>query len=162
GPFYTMELVDGGDLRERTPMHWRDACSVIYDVCSSLALIHSRRLVHRDISPRNIRCSRDGHAKLIDFGALVPMGPGGLIVGTPPFVAPEVLHRSVLDARTDLFSLGASFYYTLTGRIPYSAKSFEQLLDAWDIKPEPPSDLISGIPPELDALVLSLISTTPA
>ena len=162
GPYYTMELLDGGDLRERTPMPWRDACSVIYDVCSSLALIHSRRLVHRDVSPRNIRCSVDGQAKLIDFGALVPMGPGDIIVGTPQFVAPEVVYRSVLDARTDLFSLGATLYYTLTGRVPYPVKTFQQLLDAWDVKPHAPSTLADGIPPALDTLVLSLIATEPA
>ncbi len=162
GPYYTMELLDGGDLRERTPMPWRDACGVIYDVCSSLALVHSRRLVHRDVSPRNIRCTRDGKAKLIDFGALVPMGPGDIIVGTPQFVAPEVVYRSVLDARTDLFSLGATLYYTLTGRVPYPVKTFQQLLEAWDVKPQAPSRLVSGIPPALDSLVLSLISTEPA
>jgi hypothetical protein len=162
GPYYTMELIDGGDLRERNRMPWRDACGVIYDVCSSLALIHSRRLVHRDVSPRNIRCSQDGQAKLIDFGALVPMGPGDIIVGTPQFVAPEVVYRSVLDARTDLFSLGATLYYTLTGRVPYPVKTFQQLFEAWEIKPQAPSRLIEGIPEALDALVLSLLSTEPA
>jgi tetratricopeptide (TPR) repeat protein len=162
GPYYTMELLDGGDLRERTPMPWRDACHVIYDICSSLALIHSRRLVHRDISPRNVRCSQDGQAKLIDFGALVPMGPGDLIVGTPQFVAPEVVYRAALDARTDLFSLGATFYYTITGRVPYPVKTFNELLDAWDTKPQPPSFLVEGIPPALDSLILSLVSTDPA
>src|SRR5690349_5219242 len=64
-PFYTMELLDGGDLRERCPLNWTDACAVAYDICSSLALLHSRRLVHRDVSPRNVRCTRDGLAKLI-------------------------------------------------------------------------------------------------
>jgi serine/threonine-protein kinase len=53
--YYTMELLDGGDLRERCPLTWRDACRLMFDVCSSLALLHSRRLVHRDISPRNVR-----------------------------------------------------------------------------------------------------------
>jgi tetratricopeptide (TPR) repeat protein len=143
-------------------MPWRDACHVVYDICSSLALIHSRRLVHRDISPRNIRCSQDGQAKLIDFGALVPMGPGDLIVGTPQFVAPEVVYRSNLDARTDLFSLGATLYYTLTGRVPYPVKTFHELLDAWDVKPRPPSFLVDGIPAALDSLILSLVSTDPA
>src|SRR5690349_9795433 len=49
GPFYTMELLDGGDLADRSPLPWREACALIYDVCSSLALLHSRRLVHRDV-----------------------------------------------------------------------------------------------------------------
>jgi serine/threonine protein kinase len=118
GLYYTMELLDGGDLRERCPLPWREACVLLSGVCSSLALIHSRRLVHRDVSPANIRCTRDGEAKLIDFGALAPMGTPSSIVGTAAFVAPEVVHRSALDARTDLFSFGATLYFALTGRPP--------------------------------------------
>jgi serine/threonine-protein kinase len=69
-PFYTMELLDGGDLRERAPIGWRETCRLVFDVCSALALLHSRRLLHRDLSPRNIRCTQAGQAKLIDFGAM--------------------------------------------------------------------------------------------
>jgi hypothetical protein len=161
GAYYTMELLDGGDLRERSPMPWREACSLLFDVCSSLALLHSRRLVHRDVSPRNVRCTQQGSAKLIDFGAMVPMGQGGQIVGTPPFVAPEVVHRSTLDARTDLFSLGATLYFALTGRAAYPARDFAQLLEAWSVKPPAPSSLVADIPAALDGLVMSLIALEP-
>src|SRR6185503_17761221 len=139
GPFYTMELLDGGDLRQRSPLPWREACALTYDVCSSLALIHSRRLVHRDVTPRNIRCTRDGQAKLIDFGAMVPMGPGAVVVGTPSFVAPEVVLGSAADARADRFSLGATLYFSLTGRVPYPAHNFAELPEVWKRKPPPPS-----------------------
>lgn len=162
GPFYTMELLDAGDVRGMAPIPWETACSLFYDVCSALALVHSRRLVHRDVTPRNIRTTRDGRAKLIDFGAMVPMGPGGLIVGTPQFVAPEVVNRSSLDARTDLFSLGASFYYALTGRSPFPAKDFAQLFDVWEVKPLAPSRIAPDVPEALDALVLSLLAIDPA
>jgi len=162
GPFYTMELLEGQDLRERTPLSWREACVLLYDVCSSLALIHSRRLVHRDISPRNIRCSSAGSAKLIDFGAMVPMGHGHSIVGTAPFVAPEVVHLSALDGRTDLYSFGATLYYALTGRLAFPARDFPQLFEVWKNKPLPPGSLVDGIPEALDDLVLSLLSFEPA
>lgn len=162
GAFYTMELLDGGDVRERAPLPWREACAVAHDVCSALALLHSRRLVHRDVSPRNIRCTKDGQAKLIDFGATVPIGPGRVIVGTPQVVAPEVLQRANLDARTDLFSLGATLYFALTRRLPYPARRFDDLLQAWAIKPIPPSVHVPEIPEALDALVLSLLSVDPA
>jgi hypothetical protein len=160
--YYTMELLDGKDLRERSPLPWREVCALLFDVCSSLALLHSRRLVHRDISPRNIRCTQDGLAKLIDFGALVPMGSGGRVVGTPPFVAPEVLHRLTVDARTDLYSLGATLYYALTGRAAYPARDFGGLLEAWRHKPRPPSHVVAEVPAALDALVMSLLSLEPA
>ena len=68
GPYYTMELLDGGDLHDRTPLPYAVACAHLLDVCSSLALLHSRGLVHRDVSPRNIRCTHAGHAKLIEIG----------------------------------------------------------------------------------------------
>mgnify|MGYP003444457434 FL=1 len=162
-PYYTMELLDGGDLRDRTPVGYRDACRIAFDVCSALALLHSRRLLHRDISPRNIRCTLDGQAKLIDFGAMAPMSDGGSeVVGTPAFTAPETLQRLALDPRTDLYSLGVTLYYALTARLPYAARSFTELLDAWRIKPVPPSALAADIPAALDDLVLSLIGIEPA
>ncbi|HKU42371.1 MAG TPA: AAA family ATPase, partial [Polyangiales bacterium] len=162
GPYYTMELLDGGDLREQSPLPWREACSMAFEICSSLALLHSRRLLHHDISPRNIRRTRDGRAKLIDFGAMAPMGVhGGQLVGTPPFVSPEALHRSALDARADLFSLGAALYYALTGKLAYPARSFAEVQQAWTERPAPPSLRARDVPPALDELVLSLISIEP-
>ncbi|HKP64830.1 MAG TPA: serine/threonine-protein kinase [Polyangiales bacterium] len=162
GPYYTMELLDGGDLRERAPMPWREACELLFDVCSSLALLHSRRLLHRDISPRNIRCTRDGKAKLIDFGAMTSMGTGAPVVGTPAYTPPETVHRLALDGRADLFSLGVTFYTALTGQMPYPARTFAEALAAWKTKPLPPSARVATIPPALDDLVLSLISIEPA
>jgi hypothetical protein len=162
GPYYTMELLEGEDLRQRSPVHWREACRLLYDICSSLALIHSRRLVHRDVSPRNILCTLAGPAKLIDFGAMAPIGHGGFIVGTAPFVAPEVVHLSAMDARTDLYSLGATLYYALTARAAYPAREFSQLFEVWRNKPLAPGMLVEGIPEALDALVLSLLNLEPA
>ena len=162
GPYYTMELLDGSDLRDLSPLPWRRACELVFDVCSSLALLHSRRLVHRDITPRNVRCTREGHAKLIDFGAMVHMGPCAQVVGTPAFIAPEVVHRSALDARTDLYSLGATLYYALTGRMPYPARDLAGVLKAWSSRPAAPSQRAPDVPAELDALVMSMLNLEPA
>src|SRR5688572_9084668 len=54
GPFYTMELLEGDDLHSLAPLPWRDACALLRDVCSAVALVHSRRLLHRDLSPKNV------------------------------------------------------------------------------------------------------------
>src|ERR1041385_4288944 len=59
-PYYTMELLDGGDLLDRVPCEWRMACALARDLCSALSLLHSRRLVYRDLSPKNVRCTSDG------------------------------------------------------------------------------------------------------
>jgi hypothetical protein len=160
-PYYTMELLDGGDLKELAPLPWKRACALMIDACSALGLIHSRRQVHRDLTPRNVRCTRDGKAKLIDFGAMVPMGPNKQVVGTPAFTAPEVVTLQSLDARTDLYSLGATFYYALTGHGAYPCRNFTELHDMWRAKPEPPSGLVAEIPKELDHLMLSLLALDP-
>ena len=163
GPYYTMELLDGGDLQAMLPVDWRRACAVARDVCSALSLLHSRRMVHRDVSARNVRCTSDGLAKLIDFGAMVPMGPNKhAVVGTPPYTAPEVMQLMLLDARTDLFALGATLFYALVGRHAYPAKSFVDLVERWSHAPPSPSTFVPGIPPALDTLVLDLLQTNPA
>jgi anti-anti-sigma regulatory factor len=161
-PYYTMELLDGGDLRASAPLPWRRACELMYDIASSLALLHSRRFVHRDVTPSNIRCTRDGRAKLIDFGAMVPMGTGATVIGTPAYVAPEVQQRGVLDASTDLFSLGATLYFTVTGRTPFASADLAGMAAAWATTPLAPSQHVPEIPPAFDALVLSLLSIEPA
>jgi serine/threonine-protein kinase len=161
GPYYTMELLDGGDLLGLMPVDFRRVCSIASDVCSALSLLHSRRIVHRDLSPRNIRCTSDGLAKLIDFGAMTPMGASKELVGTPVYCAPEILNKRALDARTDLYALGATLYYALTERHPYPVRDFASLPNAWRFGVARPSELVPGIPSALDALVLDLLQLEP-
>jgi hypothetical protein len=162
GPYYTMELLSGGDLSRLVPMEYRRACQLAKDVCSAISLLHSRSMVHRDLSPRNVRCTADGLAKLIDFGAMAPMGRSRSgIVGTPAYSAPEVLNGQVLDARTDLFALGATLYYALTGHHAYPAKDFASLPERWQVACPEPSQYVPEIPPALDALVMELLRLDP-
>ncbi|MDH5673212.1 MAG: protein kinase [Myxococcales bacterium] len=160
-PFYTMELLDGGDLIERAPLDFRRACSVAHDVCFALSLVHARGMVYRDLSPRNVRCTSDGKAKLIDFGAMAPTGSAKAAVCTPTVAAPEVVNVQPLDARTDLYALGALLYHTLTGHAPFAAKSFRQLATLWQQTPPPPSSFVSDVPEALDNLVTDLLQLDP-
>jgi hypothetical protein len=160
-PYYTMELLDGSDLRELAPLPWSRACRVLRDIASSLALLHSRRLLHRDLSPRNVRCTRDGHAMLFDFGTMAPMGVAKDVAGTPPYMAPEAVHGQALDARTDLYALGALAYWTLTGYDAYPARDARELRQLWPRAVLPPSAIAPGVPEALDALVMSLLSLDP-
>lgn len=157
-PYYTMELLAGKDLRSVGSVRWREACSLARDVASALAIVHSRRLLHRDVSLRNVCRTEDGHGKLLDFGALTPMGPSQDIVGTPSFMAPESLQEVSLDGRADLFSLGACLYYLLTGRQAFPARRVSDLAEAWRGTPAPPSAFATDVPPKLDDLVLALLS----
>jgi serine/threonine protein kinase len=170
-PYYTMELLDGKDLRELAPLPYREACRHLRDVASSLALLHARRLLHRDLSPRNVRITSDERAKLIDFGALTGFGLSESVVGTPPFVPPEALHHAPLDQRADLYSLGALAYWLLTGRNAFPVHQLADLPEAWRRTPARPSEVVQAvdqdltalppIPRALDELVMALLTPNP-
>lgn len=161
GPYYTMELLDGVDLKEVGALEPRDAARLMRDVAAALALLHARGLVHRDLAPRNVRQTADGRAKLLDFGILCSVGATGEWVGTPAYTAPESVRRMSIDGRTDLFSLGLLGYWLLTGRVAYRCRAFAELEEAWKAPPPPPSSIASGIPPALEELVLSMMSLDP-
>lgn len=130
GPYYTMELLGAADMRRAAPLPYKTTCTCLRDVAASLALLHTRRLVHRDLSPGNVRMTDDGRCKLLDFGALAPFGSSNVVVGTPPLVAPEALSLAPLDERTDLYALGALAYWMLTGRHAYPVKTAQSGLSA--------------------------------
>jgi len=157
GAYYTMELLGGQDLRALGKTEWRTACALLRDVASSLAILHSRRLLHGDLSPRNVRCTLDGRAKLLDFGAMMPMGVTKRVVGTPPYIAPELVQMQPLDGRTDLYALGALGYFLLTGVQAYPARSVLQLRDVWRSTPRAPGELAPEIPTALSQLIMELL-----
>jgi hypothetical protein len=157
GAYYTMELLAGQDVRALGKTPWRRTCEILRDVASSLAILHSRRLLHGDVSPRNVRCTLDGRAKLLDFGAMMPMGVAKRVVGTPPFIAPELLHMQALDGRSDLYALGALGYYLLTGRQAYPAEQVRQLRDIWRRPLQAPMLLEPEVPAALSGLIVELL-----
>ena len=161
GPYYTMELLSGQDMRNAAPLPYREACLQLRDVATSLSLLHARRLLHRDLSPANVRMTRDGRCKLLDFGALATFGLSDVVAGTPPVVPPEAFGRGPLDQRADLYSLGALAYWMLTGRHAYPARHLEELPIHWRAAPPPPSALAPEVPRSLDALVLRLLDADP-
>jgi tetratricopeptide (TPR) repeat protein len=161
GAFYTMELLDGVDLKEAGRLDWREACRVLRDVAGALAFLHARGLLHRDLAPRNIRYTADGRAKLIDFGLLASVGVSTEIAGTPAFIAPENLRGLPLDGRTDLYALGALGYWVSTGRHPYPARALGELERLWRQSPPPPSEIVDDVPPAFDELIASLLCLDP-
>jgi hypothetical protein len=161
GPYYTMELLDGASLGERGELHWSEACRLLRDVASSLAVLHARRLVHRDVTLRNIHCTRAGRCKLIDFGAVTRMGSVDSVVGTPPYLPPEALDGRALDARADLFALGAALYRLLTGRHAYPAATIDELHSHWRVRPRSPHELVRDVPVELSHLTMAMLCLDP-
>jgi hypothetical protein len=161
GAYYTMELLEGGELRQLGPLAPSEICRLGRELCSALALLHSREMLFRDLSPRNVHCTADRRAKLIDFGAVMPMGLPRNIVGTPTCCAPEAIDMHPLDARSDLYSLGATLYFALTGKYAFAARSFAHLRQLLDTQPTRPSELVADVPARLEALLLELLHVDP-
>ena len=146
--FYAMELIEGETLNERVrrvgPVDARTAIEIAQQVTSALAAAEKQGLVHRDLKPANLMLvSRDGETtnkkkllvKIIDFGLAKAIhtqtDPKSLthdrFVGTPAFASPEQFEHSVLDVRSDIYSLGATLWFALTGKTPFSGRTMEDI-----------------------------------
>jgi serine/threonine-protein kinase len=149
-PWIAMELVDGSSLRatlERDgPLPWERLIQYAEELASALQLAHSHHILHRDVNPKNVLLGKDGRARLVDFGlARYFVGPeeassvstqssditaAGSVAGTLPYMSPEQALGKSLDARSDVFSLGALFYEMCTGRRAFSGSQRAHILDA--------------------------------
>ncbi|MBM3979156.1 MAG: response regulator [Planctomycetes bacterium] len=162
--YYVMELIGGADLHAAVnatgPLPPNRVCDLFRQIAEALAEAHRFGLVHRDIKPSNILITPDWQAKLLDFGlALRPqnrMTEPGLLLGTIGYMAPEQAQAShEVDARADLFSLGATMYWALTGREPFP-ETGNVLRDLTARLTAPPLDVRKArpeLPDELGALV---------
>jgi serine/threonine-protein kinase len=179
--YLVMELVAGEDLgrilRSFGPMLWSRLGKVIVQVCSSLAEAHGKGIVHRDMKPENVMLvrARDGSdiAKVLDFGlaklregeGLSELTSAGAIVGTPYFMSPEQVRGDPVDARSDIYSLGALMYRALTGHYPFNGPTpmsvFTKHLTELPVPPaERSPDL--NIPAGMSRLVMKALLKNPA
>lgn len=142
--FIVMEYVDGPTAQERLEKHGRlplaDAIRIIIDIARALEYLHHQRYVHRDIKPGNILIAPDGSAKLADLGVAKFLdNDHGLTtldqhVGTPYYMPWEQgINACLVDARSDLFALGATFYHLLTGRVPFPGEDEERIAQRKEI-----------------------------
>ena len=173
GVYIAMERLRGQDLRQALQSGWMptpdEAALLVRRVADALAYAHARGVVHCDIKPANIFLSRRGKPKVLDFGiarvahhAALP-ALEGLIAGSPYYQAPEQLYNGVIDARTDLYALGAVMYELLAGRKAFAGDSLEQIRHAvLHHDPVPPHALNPSAPPELSAIALRALAREPA
>ena len=132
-------------------------------LADALAHAHAQGVIHRDVKPDNVWLAADGSAGLGDFGIAVAIDdPGasrGSVTGTPYYQAPEQAAGEPPLPQSDLYALGATLWELLCGRPPFQGPDAATLLTQHrHAEPEPPSRLVAGVPPELDALVLSLLA----
>jgi serine/threonine-protein kinase len=171
-PYLAMELLPGETLQARIERQGalppREAAAVVVQIAEALDYAHSKGVVHRDLKPSNVMLLADGTTKVMDFGIARARRFEGLTVtgaflGSPDYIAPEAIEGGKTDARSDLYSLGVTFYEALTGRRPFSGDTpFAVLRMHLTETPAPPSSLLPDVPPELERMVLRLLSKDPA
>jgi Tol biopolymer transport system component/predicted Ser/Thr protein kinase len=145
--FIAMEMLDGlplGSWLERERPELRRVLEVLTQVADALAAAHEAGIVHRDIKPANVLVTPQGYAKVLDFGlaklaeaapatgetADLRLSRSGVILGTPAYMSPEQAQARPVDARTDVFSLGAVLYEAATGRRPFAGSTSVDVLHA--------------------------------
>jgi serine/threonine-protein kinase len=158
-----MEFCVGQTLQENRIENVPQVVTIFNDVASGLAYMNAHGFVHSDIKPNNIVVSPEGVVKVIDMGQSCPLGTiKERIQGTPDFIAPEQVHRRPLDARTDVYNLGATLYWVLTGKaIPTALPQKGSMTMMADLAFIPPEDLNNQVPTSLNKLVMDCIETRP-
>jgi serine/threonine-protein kinase len=178
--YYVMEYLDGLDLQKLVdrfgPVTAARGVFILTQVSSALSEAHARGIVHRDIKPSNIFLTQRGglydFVKVLDFGLAkqvtavetVSLTKTGVALGTPRYISPEAIRGAQnIDARSDLYCLGAVAYFMLTGRPPFDAvTSAELMIDHLKAKPVPLSHVSElPIPAELEAIVLRCLEKEP-
>ena len=176
-----MELLSGCDLKERIAsrgaMPWKETLPLLRQMCLGLTAAHERGVIHRDLKPENVMLTGSPgappHVKLLDFGIAKQLDTDGMtatgtgiVVGTPGFVAPEVIVEGVTDdPRSDLYSVGVMWFEMLTATKPFDAPTPFALamLHVQEPPPRPTSVLpFSPVPAPVEELLLRLLQKRPA
>jgi Tol biopolymer transport system component len=176
-PFMVMELVEGVPLDRYIagrPLELNTVLDLAMEIADALEAAHAKGIIHRDIKPGNIFVTKRGQAKVLDFGlaklVLEPRAAAaatavqtaadalltspGTALGTVSYMSPEQARGKQLDARTDIFSLGAVLYQMVTGRVPFEGETSAVIFDAiLNHDPISPTQFNPGLPPKLEEII---------
>jgi serine/threonine protein kinase len=173
-PYLVTELVAGGSLDARIersgPLAPQEAARLVRDIARAVEYAHSEGVLHRDLKPANVLLTPDGSAQVVDFGlALLEdkdtrLTESGMALGTPAYMPPEQVdaRKRVLDARSDVYALGATLHHALSGAPPFDADSVEAVFAALLYQEaEAPGLRQPGVPEDLDTIVLRCLQKEP-
>jgi eukaryotic-like serine/threonine-protein kinase len=163
-----MSYVQGGtleDMLDGSLLTLEEVCILLEQLTSAVAYMHSLGLMHRDIKPANMLFDQDHHLYLTDFGIVTWLGerPGcdGHMMGTPHYVAPEILEGYV-DERSEVYSVGILLYQMLTGYVPFDGTSdWKICLHHWETQPMAPSLLNPSLLRPLECVILRTLAKEP-
>ena len=166
--FIIMEYVDGETLKEyinkNKPLKWQTACEITIQIADALGVAHSNGIIHRDIKPHNIIITKDGVAKVADFGIARAVSSdtvvaGGSVMGSVYYISPEQARGGFVENSSDLYSLGVVLYEMLTGSLPFDGDNPVSIaLKKLEEEPMSPKVINLDIPQSLDAVVMKAIS----
>ncbi len=171
--YLVMEQCEGGTsfgvLKEVGQIGLLAATRILRDACRGLDAAHRRGMIHRDIKPDNILLDENGTAKLSDFGlVLAPntadIASGNHIIGTPHYMSPEQCGQGLVDHRSDLYALGATWYHLLTGKPPFAGPSdLKEVLrrHAEDPPPDPRAS-VPSLPEDVVSILFTCMAKNPA
>jgi serine/threonine protein kinase len=166
--YIVMELVDGITLKQycenRGSLDWKETLHFSTQIVKALAHAHEKGIIHRDIKPQNVMVLKDGTIKVADFGIAELQnsltGSSGTAVGSIHYMAPEQAKGAVADARSDIYSLGIVMYEMLTGQLPYTGNTPEEIaIKHINGKPVKPRQIKPEIPERMEQIVLKAMSS---
>jgi serine/threonine protein kinase len=167
-PFIVMDYVDGDSLDRIAPkLNIIQKLDILISAANGVAYLHSKGIIHRDIKPENILVSKDlSIVKIADLGVSKvvywkPITQEGQILGTPAYMAPELLEGKSDDPRIDIYAFGITIYEVLTHTVPFDGKPSEIILKHIKEEPKLPSLLNPEIPQALDKIIMKCLEKKP-
>jgi serine/threonine protein kinase len=172
--YMVIEYIEGSSLSkqiaDRLMMPIQDLAPLLVQCLAGLAHVGQQGIVHRDIKPDNILITKDGIAKIADFGLAKDVSRNdttdlttvGMAMGTPAYMSPEQCMGRKLDGRSDIYSLGVAVYLALTGEKPFTGQSsFEIMTKQREFTPPSPAKLNPNVPREVSELVMQMLAKSP-
>ena len=171
--FIVMEYVEGTNLysllQSRGRLSVEESLPLIIQICAGIGFAHRSGLVHCDVKPHNFLITKDGRVKVTDFGiaralsSILPEERTDIVWGSPQYFSPEQAGGGAPSPASDVYSLGVVMYYMLTGRLPFTASSATELAQLHrSAVPLPPRHYNTSIPPNLEQIILKVLSKEPS